>query len=416
MFGILHASVLNFVQTKIAHLRELTGDQRKLLVTFLLYGFAAPLVVTYSGTYVWRNSESILLLGLFLCLYPLGLSLGFLLNGLLLRLYRPSILYAIGCLTVGFAPYVLVSVSFTWTHVLLSGLALGTAAGLYYGNRNLLTGIVNADKHKYAFMSLESLVGTMTQIISPALIGFLISFGATIGIGDVTESYRFVSIGGFLILAFSGLFAISTQIGGKKIDRPTFRIPKSHIIRTLFHTDFRNGIVDGVEMFLPLLFIMIYLGQEAVVGSIQTITTIVAVVILGLTGRLVQVKHFSKMIAVWGASVVIAAWIVAVFLGPVGVLVAILVPAFTKPFRWAVFSALLHGSIDKALRNQGGDRYSYLMVREWVLNGGRTVGLLLVLGLFVSFGQGAMLRYGLLIAAITMPFLIASVRKLVRLQ
>jgi hypothetical protein len=275
---------------------------------------------------------------------------------------------------------------------------------------------MTAGHNKYAFISVEGVVSTLTQMISPVLIGFFIVSGARFGVGSVTESYQYVAILGFCILVLSGLFAIYMNIGGAELARPALVVPRSYIASTLFGMDIFNGMIDGVEAILGVLFVLIYLGQEDTVGSIQTVATIISVVVLGLTGHVVKAKHFYKIISAWGVSLVVSAWVVAIYLGPVGVLVAILIPAFMRPFRWAVLGSLLHGSIDKALRNHGGDRFSYLLQREWRLNFGRVLGAVFLLSLFLAFGQDAMLRYGYALVALAVVPLIAHVRKLVPLQ
>ncbi len=367
-----------------AYLRELSSDQRRLLWSSLLYGLSAPMVVIFTNTYLWRQSSDPIVLGLFNAAFTIGLSIGFLLNGWLLRCARTQTLFFLGCALQGIVALALVLLGSQSAPLAIPlGVAIGIAAGIYYGNRNLLTSALTVGPGRFKYISLETAGGIATAISAPLAFGLFLALGERFGWYGAEGAYRAAALSALVIELSAGFVILRVAHPFKPLAQLFVRRP-SRVWQCMRALDFFNGLEDGFESLVPLLMILLFLGREESVGLVVSGAAALSMIGIYFLGK--RLKHRDHT---W----VVGAWTGVTFLGrlpfilvpsAIGVLIERATNGLTGSFRWASLGAIMYEAIDHEHAGRAVEaRYAFLMDREFFLNVGRTAGLLLVAGAFV---------------------------------
>ena len=385
-----------WLQSQRQSFQILSKAERKFLISYFIFGLAAPIAFTYMNTYLWRVNEDPTLLILYNAGFFLALWFGFQLNTFLLRYTRTSVLYTIGSVMQGVVPFLIVLLGGTViTYVFPLGLVLGLAGGLYWANRNYLVSKVTAGTHRFYFLSLESVADTVAGIIAPITIGWIIVFGEVHGFYTVDGAYRFVTVLSILMLVGAGLVVQSASIP-KDPDPKTFLLRKpGKAWNRLRLLEVAHGFIHGIESVLPVIITLQFLGAEGTVGTIQTITALVATIILALLGRHLKHKHHLFILLFWLGGTLIGSALFATLFSAAGAVAYFAFNALTGTFRWASLSTILYEVIDQVTAHSKVHRVLYIMDREVFLNIGRLLGLLLIFAL-TTFSSSVGIRFGLL--------------------
>ena len=381
-------------------LKSLTPDQRRLLVSFFLYALASPMVLVYSNTFLWRQSHDALVLVLFNIGMYASLTVGFFLNAMLLKRFRAVQLFFFGCLLQGAVPIVLVWMQAqASSYALALGAVMGLAQGFFWANRNTITSKFTQGSYRYRFVSLETATTIVAGILSPFIIGWFIAMGETLPTYTVDQAYGLSALIGFLLLAISGTLCLRLRVEPFAL-KTLFVHGASRAWNRQRWTEALNGFTSGVESVLPLLIILLYVGQEEAVGTIKAATAALSALVILFIGKRVKHKHHLVIVGVWGAFTLAGAGAFALYPGAGGAIALFLLGGLVGAFRWSSFTTVMYEVVDREMHAHGGHRVLYILDREAFLNIGRVVSL----GAFLVFyvlAPEAVIRYGLLIAMMT---------------
>ncbi len=376
-------------------LKDLSAPQRRLLSSFFLFGLAAPMVVVYANTFLWRQSQDVVVLALFNIGSYTGISLGFLFNAYLLRFFESGKLYALGCLLQGLVPMILVALGEqSATFVLPLGLILGIAQGFFWGNRNALTSLFTKGPQRYQFISVETALGILAGVISPLLIGWFIAFGETLPTYTVTQAYQITSVVGFLLLLISGLLAWSFAMEPFAPNH-LFLNKVSSLWKRERLTEVVNGIASGIESVLPLVIILLFLGEEEAVGSVKALTAILSAVVIYAIGKRVRHNHHTLLFSFWILFNLVGGIVFAIFYSPAAAIALFILGGLVGSLRWSSFITVMYEIVDKETGRDGSHRFLYLLDREFFLNSGRVIGLGLLILLY-WYSPEAFVRFGVI--------------------
>jgi YQGE family putative transporter len=159
-------------------LSALSEGARSLLVSFIAFGLASPLVTLFSSAFIWRQNQDLVSIALYNGAWMTGVSLGFVINGFLLRRVRLSWMYATGLVIQSASCLFLFELkTIRFDEVLTLGLISGLAGGVYWANRNLLSLQTTKGSARDYFCGLESALGTLLSVLSPLLFGWFLELG-----------------------------------------------------------------------------------------------------------------------------------------------------------------------------------------------------------------------------------------------
>lgn len=385
--------------------KDLSKKQTRLLFSYFLYALASPMVVVYANTFLWRQDRDPVTLAIFNIGMYAGLSLGFLLNAYALRWWESGKLYALGCLLQGVVPMLLVSLGASATdYTFALGLAMGVAQGFFWANRNGLTSHITQGEHRYRFISLETTLGITAGILSPLAIGWFIALGATLPTYSVAQAYQWSAAVGLAIMCAAGALAWRftvepLRVGVPFVQRASVRWTQQRIVELL------NGIASGIEVVVPLLLVLLLIGNEEAVGSIKALTGILSAAMIFTMSKRVKHKHHVGLVGVWLAASLLGAVAFAAFVSIPTAMAYFILAGLVGSLRWSSFVTVMYEVVDRETARDGEHRFLYLLDRESFLNLGRIIGLALLILAYRAAPQET-IRYGLLaMYAIELPVL-----------
>ena len=375
---------------------ELNKTQRKLLLSFFLFALASPMIVVYSNTFLWRQSQDPITLAIFNIGNYVGIAIGFVINAFLLRKFQSGQLYALGCLLQGIIPLCLIALGAQAnTYALLLGLLLGIAQGFFWGNRNALTSKGTQGPQRYQFISLETASGILAGIVSPLLIGWFIAHSQSLSSYTVTQAYQISSVLGLILLIISGLLALPL-VTEPFVTKKFFLASVSPFWKKQRFIELINGIYSGIESVLPLLIILLFLGQEEAVGSIKALTSVLSAWVIYVIGKRVKHKHHTVLVGLWMVFTFIGSVLFTFWYSATAALLFFILSGLVGSLRWSSFAAVMYETIDHEIKHDGNHRFLYLLDRELFLNLGRILGLGAFMVLYLIDSQ-LLIRYGLIL-------------------
>jgi YQGE family putative transporter len=390
---------------------ELSAEARSLLVSFIAWGIASPLLGIFTNAFIWRQHQGVLALALYNGAWMIGISLMFILNGFVLRLIRLSSMYALGLVLQSASAILLFSLDRIVLEDLIAvGFISGAASGFYWANRNLLSLQVTRFQGRDYFCSIESSLATLLSVISPAVCGWFLQFGFQ-AVGDgILDRYR--------ALAFITL--VIQLIGAWYIVRARFEdfAPKAILLwgasrfwnRARIFTALK-GIAEGSGIFIPTLLILRLIGQEGAAGTAQSIATLVASAVMYALSRQMRPHNRHLVLKSGVMLMVLGAVALSLLYSPTSALVYLILETLAIQLLWGAANPMIFDAIDTD-HGSNGEPYRYIVDRELFLNLGRLSGVFVVITLSLLCDVDRTLRIAPLILAIATSSLLLFSRGL----
>lgn len=393
--------------------KELASQQKRLLTSFFLFSLASPMASIYSNTFLWRQDKDPITLGIFNIGTFIGVTIGFFLNALLLRLLPSGRLYALGCVLQGLVPLVLVLLGAQAnSYAFILGLALGCSMGLFWGNRNTLTSKTSEGPNRYRFVSIETSMVLIAGVVAPFLVGWFITLGSSVSLLTIQGAYQLTSVLGLILLTISGtlLWSVETEPFTTKhfwIKHPSALWKSQRLLEVI------NGIADGLSSVLPLVIILIYLGQENAVGTVKGLAALLSGSVIYFIRNYVRHHHHTTLFGIWIAFNLTGAVIFSITQSAFGAMIFFVLGGLVASFRWSSFTSVMYEVVDQEMRSNKIHRFVYLLDRECFLNLGRVLGLGILIALYTQ-APTLLVRYGLILTTlipIPLLFLLQSITK-----
>lgn len=376
---------------------SLSKNERRILLSFLLFIVAWPIFSTFTNTFLWRASGSPVDIAVYNVGMYVGVPLGFFINAGLLHRFGYKKLFFAGCLLQGIAPLLLTIVSPTSMLAIAAfGLFLGLPMGLYWGNRNLITLCATERCDRLRFLSVEATQNTLAGIVAPLAIGYFLASMS----GQIVWAYVGLMLVGFVILAVAGSLMQSADVEVPHArTSPRWIRDASPLWKRQRWFEFLSGAMTVSESTVSLLVILTFLGLEDAVGGAKSGVAVLAAIMMSLYGRKIPESRYRSVL--WLAFALIggsAAAFAFRFDGPASILFFVAL-GLIAAFRTTTTMSLMYKVVGHEAERTDRNRFLYLFDREVALNLGR-VAMLAALMLAFSLAPLPTLRYGLLVAAL----------------
>jgi YQGE family putative transporter len=393
---------MNRIRKEFAVFLACPRSMRILMVSNMIYALVLPVIEIFVAAYVMRNSHAVdKVVAYQLSIYA-ATPLAFFINGKLLGRVSSKHLYALGMLLSGAAMMLMMKLSIlTRTAVAISGFTMGLATGIFWANRGFLALTATNDLNRNYFYGIENFVATLNAVIVPALIGWFISGTMMYGwLGGVANrAYRVIA------LVVFGLTALAAGI----LERGTFKTPgHARFVYFRFHPlwwrmlalALLKGLAQGYIVTAPAMLIMLLVGQEGTLGTVQAIGGVFSACLLYAAGRLTAPRH-RKIVFATGLSLFLAGALINMKLfSALGVLIFIGCLLLAKPLLDLAYFPIQLQVVDAVSQIEGRNAYAYIFNHEFGLFTGRALGC----GLFLAiahWGSGvAALKYALPVIAL----------------
>jgi len=400
-----------FIAKEKSYFYKLHKNAQKLITTIFLYNLIGTIPGIFLNAFLWRQTHDIFIVALYNCIAYFVVPFGFYLNGILLRRYKPALPYTVSLLVSGLAITILMFLPhLTNLSIIIYSIVDGLTLGVYWANRNLLTLKTTTTHDRIYFSSIETAQSTVTSVVIPMLIGWFITIGTPLHLFSPTQGYQLLLI--YLLLVVLCIGYISTSIQSEEIKIPTLLVKNvSSNWKKFRWIQFFYGMENGVAYFVPVLVVLILVGNEGALGTVQSVAAIVASILIYFLGKTLNTTHRMKLIALGIFFTIVGALAFGAFYSAVGVFIFFAAQALAEQFTWVGGSSINYDLIDIDNRDET-QHYAYVSDGEIFLNGGRVAGILLFMLLSIMTSQSFALRFSLVILACTQVFLFFAYKKI----
>jgi len=377
-------------------------DMRLVLITNMIYAFVIPIIDIFVGAYIMRSSNDPSMVAVYqLCVYT-GIPFAFLINGFLLNKFKISHLYSFGMLLSGVSMIFMMTLSdINMLGVSITGLIMGGSFGFFWANRDFLTLDTTNDSNRNYYYGVETFFYTITFIIVPAAVGWFIVKSTSLEWfgGSIQGAYKVVT---FVVLLLTILASIV-------IHQHRFRNPREkkflywrfdRLWKKMLGLASLKGMVQGYLVTAPAILILSLVGNEAALGTIQSISGILTAFLLYFLGRTTKPKHRIYIFAAGMIIFLIGALTNMILFSAIGVIVFVLCKVLFMPLHDIAYFPIQMQVIDLLSAKENRSKYAYIFNHEFGLYLGRFFGLVLFIGLAFYVSKDFALRYSLVIVAL----------------
>ena len=255
---------------------------------------------------------------------------------------------------------------------------MGIASGLFWANRGFLALSTTTDENRNHYYGVETFFLTITSVIVPAAIGWLIAATGKYGWvgGDRNNSYRIIAVCA-LVLTVAASIVINT---GSYRNPPKTRSVFFHspsLWKKMLSLAALKGLAQGYLVTAPAMLIMMLVGQEGTLGLIQAARGIISSFMLYAVGRASRPEHRVPVFAVGLLLFAAGSIFNALLFDAKGVL--IFMACLAKPVLDFAYFPIQMLIIDTVSAIEGTNEYVYIFNHKLGLFAGRFFGC----GLFI---------------------------------
>lgn len=403
--------IKSILQKEYKYFQRLEKNAQRLLFANFSYNLIAPLFGIFLNAFLWRQTHEFSIVALYNLMQFTAIPFGFYLNGLLLRRYSPSQLFFLGLLMNSLQIGILVFLPrINFFIVLLFGFIYGLGGGIFWANRNLLFLKTTRSDNRMYFSSLDSIINTITDIVVPFLLGWFIIFGSRVHIYSPLEGYKILIICLFFILIFIYFISMKVSVKINPFAQITLKNASSNWNKfRLF--EFILGLLDGVTVFLPTLMILTFIGAEDILGTVQSITAIIAAIIVYILGKSLNTRHRVFLLGLSSSLAFFGAGFFGISYSAVGVFVFFACQSLVNPFRWMTINSINFDLIERE-NESSQNHYAHIFDQEIYLNAGRILTIAVFILLISYFSNSFALRFTPVIFAASQILIIFIARSI----
>ena len=377
-------------------------DMRLVLMTNMIYAFVLPVVDIFVGAYIMRSSDNPSMVAVYqLCVYT-GIPFTFLVNGFLLHKVNISRLYSFGMLLSGLSMIFMMSLNvITMGGVAIAGFIMGASFGFFWANRDFLALDTTNDQNRNYYYGVETFFYTITFIIVPVAVGWFLVRSTAMGwfAGKITGAYQVIT----------GVVFALTILASYVIHLEKFRNPRQKkfiywkydkLWNKMLGLAALKGMVQGYLVTAPAILIMRLVGDEGSLGTIQSISGLIAAIMLYVLGRVAKPKHRIYIFAFGITIFLIGSLANGILYSALGVMIFVLCRVLFMPLHDIAYFPIQMRIIDVLSVKENRSEFAYIFNHEFGLYLGRFFGLVLFIFLAFYVSQEVALRYSLIIVAL----------------
>ena len=403
--------MLSKLRTELGVFRAQPRDFQVLILTNMIYALVGPVIDTFVSAYIMRSSNDPTKVVIYQLTIYTGIPLTFVLNGFLLRHFNIRKLFSAGMMLSGVSMLAMMSLkSLDNLGIGLAGLIMGMSFGFYWANRDTLVLGVTNDSNRNYYYGLETFLYTTIAVVMPFAIGWFIHSQSRIA--NVHGAY----------LTIVGIAFCVTILASIICFRGTFsNPPATRFVYFRFHPLWNRllvlallkGLGQGFLVTAPSMLIMTLLGDEASLGTAQTIGALVAALAMYVLGRVTNPDDRLKIFAAGLVLFLLAALSNAILYSATGVVLFMLFLLVAKPLLDLAYFPIQFRVIDIVKQIERRSEFSYILNHEFGLYVGRFSGAAAFLLLAYSFSTGIALRYAILLIAAAQMLSILVARSII---
>jgi YQGE family putative transporter len=413
------------LDNEIKYFKSFPRNMRYLLFASLLYAFVLPVIELFVGSYIVsppdpktvlsiaeKHEKINLYLYYQFALYT-GIPICFVLNGFLLRKIKITYLYSLGLLLSGISMTLMMSLkNIDTTGVIFAGLIMGASYGFFWANRDFMSLEVTNDENRNYYFSIDTIFYTITWIIVPASVGYILTYGPANNLYTTKSAYIVITIVVFIITGLATIIINSENFNNPKSQRLIF-FKFDRLWNKMILFSITKGVMQGAIMIFPILLILSIIGGVNMLGIIVSGGQVVSAVMLYLIGRYASPKHRLLIYIISISFFTVAILVHGTLYSVLGVIIYNILQFIAKPLHDVSYFPTEFRVIDIVSKKENRNEFSYIINHEFTLFVGRVSAILIVLFLAYKVNADFALRFGLFFIAIVMFFSIFLGRNII---
>ncbi len=276
------------------------SSAKQLIWSNLLFGLFNPFFLIFSNTFIYNTTKGDLKFNIIYCACSyVGIIIGFAVNGNLTRRFHIKNLIAVGELLMFIAisaMFFLPSQFLTSKLILIFGTATGMGVGVYWASRNYLTIVNTHDGNRDFFAGLDFIFISSGRIITSLFVGLYIGEGIKHKWFSSQFAYKSALIFAFFLVVFSSIIILRTHYNTTRVKR-FFYLKYSYLWNCARKMVVLTGFFQGALFVIPPVFIMKYIGNETAVGSISSVSYLLAIIIVYIVSSRSGAEHRTGIMA-----------------------------------------------------------------------------------------------------------------------
>jgi YQGE family putative transporter len=362
-------------------------DMRVLMLANITFAVVMPIIEIFVAAYVMRNSHDAAKVVTYQLAIYTGIPVTFLVNGYLLRRIAMKHLYSFGMILSGGSLLALMSSDVvTPAGIATTGLLMGVATGFFAANRGFLALLTTDDTNRNYYYGVEMSAVTVTSVLVPLAVGWLIETAPAHGIfaGIKGGAYHAVAI------CACGITLISSLI----VQRGRFKNPVigrflywrySTLWNRMLLLGALKGLAQGYILTAPAILILLLVGHEGALGTVQGLGGLLSAALLYAIGRMVQPRHRIHIFAAGLALFAVGSLVNAALFDVAGVLMLTACLCVAKPLLDLAYFPIQFAATDAVAKIEKRSQYAYVFSHECAEYLGRLAGACLFLA--IAFGM-----------------------------
>jgi MFS family permease len=395
-----------------------TPSAKKLIWSNLLFGLFNPFYLIFSNTFIFNTTKGDLKFNLLYCIFTfIGIITGFAVNGILIRRFHIKNQLVFGELLLFVAltfMFFIPSKFLTGIGISIFGLSTGIGNGIYWSSRNYLTIVNTHDSNRDFFSGLDYILISSGRIITPFFIGMYIGEGIEHGWFTSRFAYKSTLIFAFLAVIFSSFFLLKGYFNSAQTKKFFYVKYSGFWIRARLMS-ILLGFFQGAIFVIPPVFIMKYIGNEATVGTLSSISYLLAIIIVYIVSSRSKVEHRTGIMTA-GSFIFFTGSIFFAAFNVYGSVIATSVLTFlmfmTEPIISFPFRATIMKAIDDLKHIEKRDDYSYLFDVEMSTAVGRVTSIGFFYLLYILLPINLALSLYLVLVALLQFFIMPLSKKI----
>ncbi|WZY01018.1 MFS transporter [Bacillus sp. FSL W7-1360] len=371
--------------TKLFGPVEVTKDLKLLLLIGGLYALSVALSNTFVNVFLWKQSGEFIDLALYNLMVVIFQPLSFWAAGMLTKRIDRAHVLRIGVVLMSlFYIAVLLASHHVNDYLLVLGALLGIGVGCYWLAFNVLTFEVTEPATRDFFNGFLGLLTSFAGMTGPLLAGFIItSMSGYSGyfIIFATSLTLFLLA---ILLTFSlskrhahGRFCIKAALMERQDNENWRRILTAHIF---------EGLREGTFIFVIVVWIYVVAKNELALGMYGLVTSSIQLVCYYVVARFLKPSLRKKSILLGGILLYGAVFLLVVNLSFTKLMTYGIVISIAYPILLIPYVSLTYDVIGTATR-ASELRVEYIVVREWFINIGRILSIVLFIVAITLFDE-----------------------------
>ncbi|OQP61935.1 MFS transporter [Niastella vici] len=404
--------MLNKIKNEIGQFNKQPHNFRILVLTNLVYAFVLPVIDIFVAAYVMRNSNDPVKVVVYQLTIYTGIPLTFLLNGVLLRYFNIKSLYAAGMMLSAVSMIIMMSLkTLNLTGIGIAGIIMGISFGFYWANRDYLALATTSDHNRNYYYGLETFFYTIIAVVVPVFIGWFIELHH--GNTEIHKAYKIIT---GLVLLITVIASVVCYKGsfGNPVNNKYIYLKFHPLWNRLLVMALLKGLAQGFLVTAPAMLIMLILGKEGTLGTVQSAGAVFAALIMYILGRFTGPAHRIRIFTAGLVLFALAALLNGILFNKTGVLLFMLCLLIAKPLLDLAYFPIQFRVIDVVSKIENRGEFAYILNHETGLYAGRFLGAGTFIVLAYALSTEIALRYAIIIIALFQLASVMVAKKIIR--